>query len=253
MWTVEWIDHQKRRQLTQTSSTCPIIDAQPFGVQEQHKLKKRKRHVKPASSTSSTNFHDGPPTRNYQGEPVQSVQLDTINKIVSHERERSSSGGRSPPHYEDKDEEVEPHLEETCPTNHGDNGPNTEPVGNGQHRFFLVKPRARSSRHVLIPLNATATLGECLIGCTVLEFPTIYMFPHPVKQLPDEFILEGDYLKQEGEEQQEFDQLMSELDPQILRRLKEDGQQQGNEVPKEEHVDDKEILDVLKKDFGAVF
>ncbi len=62
-------------------------------------------------------------------------------------------------------------------------------------------------------------------------------------------MLEDDYLKQEGEEQEEFDKLMRDLDPQILKRLKED-RSQGDEE-KEEEVDSERILDVLKRDLGT--
>jgi hypothetical protein len=66
-------------------------------------------------------------------------------------------------------------------------------------------------------------------------------------------MLEEDYLKQEGEEQKEFDELISELDPEILKRLRDDGRQSSaRQDRKAEEVDSREILDVLKKDFGAV-
>jgi hypothetical protein len=125
-------------------------------------------------------------------------------------------------------------------------------MGDGKHRFFLLKPRTTSSRHVLIPLDTNATLGECLNGRTVLEFPTIYVFPDSVQQLPGDFMLEEEYLKQEGEEQKEFSELISELDPKILKRLKDDEQRSVPGRERNEEVDSKEILDVLKKDFGAV-
>ncbi|KAL5120287.1 Box C/D snoRNA accumulation [Pleosporales sp. CAS-2024a] len=101
------------------------------------------------------------------------------------------------------------------------------------------------------PDQSTLRLGECLQGRTVLEFPTIYVFPASLQQLPQGFMLEEDYLKQEGEEMKEFKELMSELDPEILARLKEEGRQTGT-PRKEEEVDSKEILHVLKKDFGAL-
>jgi hypothetical protein len=64
--------------------------------------------------------------------------------------------------------------------------------------------------------------------------------------------MEEEYLKQEGEEQKEFNELISELDPEILKRLKDDEQRSAPGRGKDEEVDSKEILDVLKKDFGAV-
>jgi succinate dehydrogenase flavin-adding protein (antitoxin of CptAB toxin-antitoxin module) len=68
-------------------------------------------------------------------------------------------------------------------------------------------------------------------------------------QLPDEYMLEEEYVKQEGEEQKEFDDLMKELDPEILRRLREgEGEQRDRGG---EEVDSSRILDVLKQDLGG--
>jgi hypothetical protein len=105
---------------------------------------------------------------------------------------------------------------------------------------------------VLIPLTSSHTLAESLHGRTVLEFPTIYVFPTSVQGLPEEFMLEEEYVRLEGEEQKEFDELMKELDPDILRRLKEgDGISQSDRGAGEEEIDDKKILDVLKQDLGG--
>lgn len=251
MWTVEWLDDQKRRLLTETSSTCQIAVAQPFAPREQHKAKKRKRHVERPSTPSSSTLQDVTPTTENQNKSVP-LELELDNKVVHQEREHSSSGRRASHPNEQKVEEGKAHLAEAHHSDHRHDGPCTEPVGDGEPRFFLVKPRTSSSRHVLIPLNSTATLGECLNGRTVLEFPTIYVFPTSVEQLPAEFMLEEDYLKQEGEEQKELNELISELDPEILKQLRHDGQQPRNRTAREEEVDSSEILDVLKKDFGTV-
>jgi hypothetical protein len=173
-------------------------------------------------------------------------------KVLEKESKLSTTGRRASPPAEEKVEEVKAKLAEAHPSDHFDNGSSTKPMGDVDCRFYLVKPRTSSSKLVLIPLTPTATLGECLNGRTVLEFPTIYVHPESLQQLPEEFMLEEDYLKQEGEEQKEFDALISELDPDILQRLKDDGQRPGSRTAEQEEVDRKEILDVLKKDFGAV-
>jgi succinate dehydrogenase flavin-adding protein (antitoxin of CptAB toxin-antitoxin module) len=68
-------------------------------------------------------------------------------------------------------------------------------------------------------------------------------------QLPEEYMLEEEYVKQEGEEQKEFDDLMKELDPDMLRRLREgEGEQRDRGG---EEVDSSRILDVLKQDLGG--
>jgi len=123
-------------------------------------------------------------------------------------------------------------------------------VDGGHSHYYLLKPRTSSSRRVLIPLDSNATLGESLQGRTVLEFPTVYVFPSDIQQLPEDFMLEEDYQRQDGEEQKEFDDLIRDLDPEILKRLRDDGAHNGDRSAKEE-VDGKAILDVLKKDIDT--
>jgi hypothetical protein len=105
----------------------------------------------------------------------------------------------------------------------------------------------------LIPLRPEATLAESLTNRTVLEFPTIYMFPASAPQLPAEFMLEAEYLKQEAQEQRELETLLKDVDPQTLKGL-QSGEasttQTQTQAPTDE-VDSARILDVLKRDLGA--
>jgi hypothetical protein len=248
MWTVEWFDDRKKRVLTETSSTCPIAVAQPFASPEQHKGRKRKRDFERSLATKPA-YQDAISTREDQDEPVQpSPKLDI--KVVDEEREHSPVGPSNSYFNDQKSQEIQTQLAEADASDHRDNGSSIESMDDGEHWFFLLKPRTSSSKNVLIPLTPNATLGDCLKGRTVLEFPTVYVFPSSSQQLPEEFMLEEDYLKQEGEEQKEFDALLNELDPEILKRLKDDGQRSGG--PAKEEVDSREILDVLKKDFGSL-
>lgn len=80
------------------------------------------------------------------------------------------------------------------------------------------------------------------------EFPTIYYFPTATPSLPPEVMLDEDYRKEEGEQQREFEELMRDVDPEILRRLKDDGTKSKGD----EEVDSKRILDVLKQDLGGL-
>ncbi|KAH7414373.1 hypothetical protein DE146DRAFT_33441 [Phaeosphaeria sp. MPI-PUGE-AT-0046c] len=251
MWTVEWLDDRKKRMLTETSSTCQIALAHPFTPREQHKIKKRKRDTASPAVSNSPTIEDVIPTTSNQDKPVQLLVNNDI-KVIHPERERSPSGGQASDPNTQTAEEVQAQLAKADSPNYCDDGSITEPMGNGEYRFFLLKPRTSSSKHVLIPLSATDALGDCLYNRTVLEFPTIYVFPGTLQPPSNDFMLEEDYLKQEGEEQKEFDALMSELDPEVLKRLKDDGQQPSRQSMKEEEVDSREILDVLKKDFGAV-
>jgi hypothetical protein len=248
MWTVEWFDDRKKRVLTETSSTCPIAVAQPFASPEQHKGRKRKRDFERSLATKSAS-QDAIPTLENQDKHVQSGPKLGI-EVVDEEREHSSVGPSNSYSDDLKTSEVQTQLAESNASDNRDNGSSIESMDDGEHRFFLLKPRTSSSKNVLIPLTPDAILGDCLKGRTVLEFPTVYVFPNSSQQLPEEFMLEEDYLRQEGEEQKEFDALLNELDPEILKRLKDDGQRSGG--PAKEEVDSREILDVLKKDFGSL-
>jgi hypothetical protein len=216
MWTVEWLDYQNTRMLTETSSTMSLGSAQPFASRGQGMHKRRKLDVEKSTSI-------------------------TLDCKVAEKKHELSAAVRSP----SEPQSVEAHSRDEF----GDEASSVA-VGNGQYDYYLLKPRTSSSRRVLIPLNSNATLGESLQGRTVLEFPTIYVLPSNIKQLPEEFMLEEEYQRQEGEEQKEFDNLIKDLDPEILKRLRDDGAHNGDRSAKEE-VDSKAILDVLKKDIDT--
>ncbi|KAF1841163.1 uncharacterized protein K460DRAFT_371154 [Cucurbitaria berberidis CBS 394.84] len=247
VWTVEWIDHAKRRVLTETSSTYSITNAVPF---DQHKGKKRKLDAEVSLTTNSTRLQDVTTTPTNQNKPLKPLELPL--DVDTQKSKRLSSGRRTASVTEREVCETtqgeiqlaEPHNPNPC-----DDGSSSLPIDDGQHRLLLLKPRNSSSRHVLIPLDPQHTLAQCLHGRTVLEFPTIYAFPSAMQQLSDEFMLEEEYLRQEGEEQKEFDELLRELDPEILRRLREE--RPHTERAREEEVDSQKILDVLKQDLGA--
>ena len=62
-------------------------------------------------------------------------------------------------------------------------------------------------------------------------------------------MLEEEYLKQEGEEQKEFEDILKHTHPDILRALRDDN---GDDTTGSggEELDSKKILDVLKQDLG---
>lgn len=244
--------------LTETSSTLTVIEACPF---LEHKSKKRKHGAEVSVTSKSTKLQDAAHTPTNQNEPLEPLEHQV--DIDTEESKRLSSGPGAPPITSTQVPETpqgETHLANPHNANHRNDGPSTQPLGNGQYRFFLLKPRTSSSRRVLIPLEHphTQTLTECLHGRTVLEFPTIYAFPTSatttMEGLPPsaEFMLEEEYVKQEGEEQREFDELLRELDPEILKRLREERGMDEGEEEREEEVDSKKILDVLKQDLGRI-
>jgi hypothetical protein len=64
------------------------------------------------------------------------------------------------------------------------------------HHLYLHRPYTRScDPRVLIPLSSSEPLSTLLRNRVVLEFPSIYALPFPPISLPNNFMLEDDYLK----------------------------------------------------------
>lgn len=260
--------------LTQTSSVQLIKDAQPFAPHAtEAKSKKRKLNTEapaPAAPAASTpDASQSQQSQHYYVKSVAEIQEQSLLPLhvdaetpIDHASQGPVSPGRgdATPRWADQGRQAAAKRQTDVPDihhshpDHDERAP--EPMDHGrQPKFFLLKPRTSTTRKVLIPLDSSSTIAESLRGRTVLEFPTIHMFPPDLGELPkDEFMLEEEYAELEGEQQKEFDELMEELDPEILRRLKEgeDGpSRDGVGAVGEEEVDSKKILDVLKQDLGG--
>lgn len=241
VWTVEWIREDKTRVLTECTSALSVEESQPFPVAS----KKRK---KPATNL--------PTVKSEHASPLPPAKARRLDEAGTEETEATSPRQRSPGIEQVRDESAR-----------SSGGPNSDtmvesiprpgiPIDSpdakslpSKYHFFLLRPQTSSNRHVLAPLSPSATLGQCLRGRTVLEFPTIYAFPSSVSQLPEGFMLEEEYLKQEGEEQKEFEDILKHTHPDILRALRDDN---GDDTTGSggEELDSKKILDVLKQDLG---
>ena len=268
MWTLEWIDDaSKRRVLTQTSSVQLIKDAQPFAPHgTEAKSKKRKLNTEaPTPAVTSPNASQ---SQHHYAQPVAEAQEQSLLPLhvdaetpIDHASPGPVSPGRgdATPRRSDQGQAAAkrqtdvPDIHHSDP-DHDERAP--QPMDHGrQPKFFLLKPRTSTTRRVLIPLDASSTIAESLRGRTILEFPTIHVFPPDLGELPkDEFMLQDEYAELEGEQQKEFDELMGELDPEILKRLKEGDEgasRDGVAGVGEDEVDSKKILDVLKQDLGG--
>lgn len=237
--------------LTETSSVHQIKDAQPFAQPNTDgKSKRRKLNGNPPATTTGDSTHlqqqDVAPTPENQN---QSLPVDDAQA----ERSTPRRGATPPRSEKEPTTKRQADVADAHPIDTGHDEPSAQSLGDGYHRFFLLKPRTSTARHVLIPLEPSYTLAESLRGHTILEFPTIHVFPAEMEKLPEEeFMLEQEYMKLEGEQQKEFDELMGELDPEILKRLKEgENGVSRNGDGGEEEVDSKKILDVLKQDLGG--
>ena len=215
---MEWIGEDKTKTLTQSSAVEPIYRLHPLHESPSSK-KKRKRDAE-------TSALDG-----------------NIDAAI---REGASEPGLAKP---SQGQTTVP-LPESAPTN--PSLPDTTvPSAPKEQRynFYLFRPRTSSARRVLIPLTSSSTLGEVLRGNIVEEFPTIYYFNTSASELPEGFVLDEQYRQEEGEQQKEYEEMMRDVDPEILRRLKED---ETGSSKREEEVDSKKILDVLKQDLGGL-
>ncbi|KAF2632243.1 hypothetical protein BU25DRAFT_445340 [Macroventuria anomochaeta] len=234
IWTVEWIGEDKSRTLTQSPAVELIYRLHPLYESPLAK-KKRKREAEAHSTTRS-----GPP---------QVAAEPTARKVTSPQTEPIANLQKPLPSTSTPSattEEVARSKEAEAPQ--PDTAQPDAPM-DVWYDLYLLRPRTSSSRRVLIPLTSSDTLGDALRGCTVEEFPTIYYFPTTTRELPVEFMLDDDYRKEEGEQQREFEELMKDVDPEILRRLRNDGTSKNAD----EEVDSKRILDVLKQDLGGLF
>ncbi|CAI6244310.1 unnamed protein product [Periconia digitata] len=137
------------------------------------------------------------------------------------------------------------HSDDASPLMHG-----TTPESlSSKHTFFLLMPRTSSTRKVLIPLDSQATLTDSLRGKTVLEFPTIYVFPESTAPPHETFMMEEAYLQQERDDHTELENALKTVDPETLRKLA--AEQGATDENAGGEIDDKAILDVLKRDLGA--
>ncbi|KAK7193798.1 hypothetical protein DPSP01_011852 [Paraphaeosphaeria sporulosa] len=248
VWTVEWILEDSNRVLTQSSSADTVLQAQPF------KAKKRKR-----AAEQPTSILISEPIRQDVSLPIKLDEAKPPVEAGHTQPEPAATGGPGPERVDagaagedetTRDVSAKEEEGKGASDHHGSirvDGADPEPVS-PKYAFYLLRPRTSSNRVVLIRLEPQATLAECLRGRTVLEFPTIHVFPESTSPPPEKFVLEAEYLQQEDEEQKELDELLKQVGTETLHALKEE---HGEDSMAGEHIDSDRILDVLKQDMGA--
>lgn len=222
IWTVEWIDADKNRTITQTSSAEQIFRASPL---YESPAQKRKRGAEKAAQKAA--------------------------EKPDAEQQAEKQGTEKPQETTEKPQEATEKPQEATEKPQSDPSPNapsdptsvdtpTKPAYTPTHIFYLHRPRTSSAHPVLIPLDSATSLSEALTRRTVLEYPTIYMFAADAP-LPEGYMLESAYLKQEGEEAAELEEMLGSVAPGVLKE----------EEGKEEVLDSQRLLDVLKADLGG--
>lgn len=242
VWTVEWIWEDKTRILTEGSSASPLLQLQPFKPSDK-RSKKRKRPTEEQTATQTSRDQD-------VSTPTVVEDANSRAEVESEEPEHPSPerGGLG---AESADASASRQANDNSEVA-GDHHSRTHVHGSEsesvpiKYSFFLLRPRTSSSCKVLIPLEPTATLADCLRGRTVLEFPTFHVFPFSTAPSPNKYMLDEAYAKKEGEEQQEFEALIKSTSPDTLLHLNaEDASDKAHE-----EIDSEKILDVLKQDIG---
>ena len=255
VWTVEWIYEDSTRVLTETSSAQSLLSSQPFGRDAKREAtKKRKRgDNQPPANSDPVEQHVSPAVQVQEGASeieAQHTQPDSpsLNRAEPERSDPSAIAKDSTASDAASTKNEEEQISKDSSGGIHVHGSDPKPVS-PQYSFYLVRPRTSSNRPVLILLDPTATLGDCLRGRTVLEYPTIYVYPVSTLPPPEKFMLEAEYVQQEGEEQKEFEDLLKHVSPETLRALKDDQDAKDNNAS--EAIDGNKILDVLKQDIGA--
>ncbi|KAF2496252.1 hypothetical protein BU16DRAFT_371373 [Lophium mytilinum] len=233
IWTVEWIFEDERRQLGELSENVALSEAYRCLVkQPPHPSKKRKLDPEVPATSSNQQSDQQDPT----AEP-KDVQLKSEPTEQSGPLQHSGA----------------PSETRALPPEEGSTRSYDLSRQPGKPYFYLVKPHTSSDRRVLAPLTADAQLSTCLQNRVVLEFPTIQILSTPPESLPPTFQLEFDYLEQARKEQVELEQLLASVKP------PPDGMPIDGDVKPETgttsvaDLDDKKILEVLRRDLGTRF
>jgi hypothetical protein len=251
MWTVEWVDMDGKKSVDdecsegrQINDLWNEVSAKRLNAE---KGKKRKREAEKQSSAQKTNVQaieqqtsGDASTLSSQPEP------ESIDHSSTTAAEKAIEAVPQKPEDLPSDEPVEetacnPSDASEKKTEHPDKSLDDATT---PEYFYLLKPFTASKSNVLITVDSSEKLTECLKGQTVLEFPTIYVLPNAPDALPAGFMLEERYNKMQKAEAAEVDGL--------LRKTNEStGGALAASREEEKPLDANSILDMLKRDVGV--
>lgn len=253
MWTVEWVDMDGKKSIDDECSEGRQINDLWIEVSAKRlnaeKGKKRKRETEKQSVPQKSSVQAGEQQTSEDASTLPSraepESIDHSSTIADHRTTElvSQKPGGLPSDepagelacdpsnaVENKTEQLEKSLEDETPAT--------------SEYFYLLKPFTASKSNVLIPIDSSGRLTDCLKGQTVLEFPTVYVLPNAPDALPAGFMLEERYNKMQKAEEVEVDGL--------LRRTNEStGGALTASREEEKPLDANSILDMLKRDVGV--
>jgi len=238
------VHNNGKKELGSCLETLPLTEAYArFLADKQTSTKKRKLDAdqNPTPPSTTTRSTAQPQSSHAPADEQQPAPPPPPPKSEDPQYTESPPKPKDPPHTPPLPTEKPSPPPPPAPT-----GPTTPTL-----HFYLLRPHTPSSSHVLIPLPRTTTLSSCLQHRVILEFPTIYTLPHAPRSLPGGFILESEFLGHSKEEAEEIEELLSTvrtpLGPAYGEHEAEDARTRGAQAG----LDDRKILDVLRKDLGG--
>jgi len=224
VWSVEWVKSNGDKIMSEVFEGTTIEEAWKDVLKE--RCKKRKREEDQVDSTSNPRA---------QPHEHQSGSADTT--VISRSTDTATSTQpETPDHTKPPTVENATHQEETTAAQH----------------FYLEKPHTPSNIKVLIPLEPTSSLTSSLRDRVLLEFPTIYQLAQPAESLPPNYINEEAYLSQSGTSSRRVGDITIDAVGGRKEKLQggifASGADNGTEDDEDPELDEKSILDMLKRD-----
>ena len=232
MWTVEWVLQNDQRILANVQGGRTVIDAFTNGVGKKGLQKKRKlkdiydkegeQAPKKKEMQQERSTHNSATGESVEQQPETQLVIPSVSK---------QSDEISPPQPEDADKTI--HIETLTPS---------------QLHFYLHRPRTSSKWTVLIPISpTTTTISDLLRDRTILEFPTIHARHEAADELKPPLITEREYEEQYGIDVVPSAQLPVPAGGFGLEHGNDDAAGGGlDDIP--DHLDERKILEVLKRD-----
>jgi len=234
---VEWIQSDGKRELGSALETLPLTEAYGRFLAEKYPPTKKRKvesdHTPRPSSATSNRIIKPQSTQHPEPEGQSIPPPNVPQDPTDPERPPSTRSTLTEDVSTDPTSSAKPSI---APPLH----------------FYLLRPHTTSSSRVLIPLPPSSTLADTLQHRVILEFPTIYTLPQAPDRLPDGYMLESDFLGLSKKEDEEMEELLAVLPAGSL----DHGDVVGLGAHPDTNIgrpdlDDRKILDVLRRDLGA--
>lgn len=241
MWTVEWVDAEGQKQI---SDSCPASSS----IEELYSHKQ-------LEDGNALKRKPGEHAKEAQKRRRKERQAESQLQQENTDQDTSATGtAGADAKVENPSSDVQPTPDpgetelatlQTEPKNN-EEGPDQQEEGTdvSQH-FYLLHTGTNAKQKVLVPLSRDATLTSCLKNRTVMEFPTIYVLPYAPDSLPKEYLLEEQYLKLQKSERQELRDAIAKAEKKGVFEHVSRAEAAARNAPA---MDANSILNVLKRD-----